>query len=75
MDVGAMSPRWCMEGPRRPRLTMHSVGLGEEPGFAHRQTPDRKNTPASSQSEMLNRGMFFDDIDRSADHNSSPAEE
>ena len=42
-------------------------GLGEEPRFRVRETPDWKLHAAELETEMLNRGMFFDVIDWSED--------
>src|SRR3984957_16912881 len=42
-------------------------GLGEEPRFRVRETPDWKLHGAELETEMLNRGMFFDVIDWSED--------
>jgi hypothetical protein len=36
---------------------------GEEPRFRVRETPDWKTHAADLESEMLNRGMFFEVID------------
>lgn len=38
-------------------------GQGEEPRFRVRETPDWKTHAADLESEMLNRGMFFEVID------------
>jgi hypothetical protein len=38
-------------------------GQGEEPRFRVRDTPDWKTHAADLESEMLNRGMFFEVID------------
>jgi hypothetical protein len=38
-------------------------GQGEEPRFRIRETPDWKTHAADLESEMLNRGMFFEVID------------
>jgi len=42
-------------------------GLGEEPGFRVRETPDWKLHAPELETEMLNRGMFVDVIDWSED--------
>jgi hypothetical protein len=39
------------------------VGLGEQPLFCVRETPDWKQHAADLEAEMLNRGMTFDPID------------
>jgi hypothetical protein len=46
--------------------------LGEEPRFRVRETPDWKKHAGELESEMLNRGMFFDVIDWSEDQTPSP---
>ena len=38
-------------------------GQGEEPRFCIRETPEWKTHAADLESEMLNRGMFFEVID------------
>jgi len=50
-------------------------GLGEEPRFRVRETPDWKLHGAELETEMLNRGMFFDVIDWSEDKTVLPPEE
>jgi hypothetical protein len=50
-------------------------GLGEEPRFRVRETPDWKLHAAELKTEMLNRGMFFDVIDWSEDQTVLPLEE
>jgi len=50
-------------------------GLGEEPRFRVRETPDWKKHAGELESEMLNRGMFFDVIDWSEDQATLPFEE
>ena len=50
-------------------------GLGEEPRFRVRETPDWKLHGAELETEMLNRGMFFDVIDWSEDQPVLPPEE
>jgi hypothetical protein len=50
-------------------------GLGEEPRFRVRETPDWKLHAAELETEMLNRGMFFDVIDWSKDQTVLPLEE
>ena len=50
-------------------------GLGEEPRFRVRETPDWKKHAGELESEMLNRGMFFDVIDWSEDQTVLPLEE
>jgi hypothetical protein len=50
-------------------------GLGEEPRFRVRETPDWKKYAGELESEMLNRGMFFDVIDWSEDQTVRPLEE
>ena len=42
-------------------------GLGEEPQFRVRETPDWKLHAAELQTEMLGRGMMFEVIDWSED--------
>jgi hypothetical protein len=39
------------------------VGLGEEPRFRVRETPDWKEYAADLEAEMLRRGMLFEVID------------
>jgi hypothetical protein len=43
------------------------TGLGEEPRFRVRATPDWKQHAADLEAEMLKRGMMFDVIDWSED--------
>jgi hypothetical protein len=50
-------------------------GLGEEPRFRVRETHDWKLHAAELETEMLNRGMFFDVIDWSEDQTVLPLEE
>jgi hypothetical protein len=50
-------------------------GLGEEPRFRVRETPDWKLHAAELETEMLNGGMFFDVIDWSEDQTVLPPEE
>jgi len=50
-------------------------GLGEEPRFRVRETPDWKKHAGELETEMLNRGMFFDVIDWSEDQAVPPLEE
>jgi hypothetical protein len=50
-------------------------GLGEERRFRVRATPDWKKHAGELESEMLNRGMFFDVIDWSEDQPVLPPEE
>jgi hypothetical protein len=50
-------------------------GLGEEPRFRVRETHDWKLHAAELETEMLNRGMFFDVIDWSEDQTALPLEE
>jgi len=38
-------------------------GLGEEPRFRVRETPDWKKHASELETEMLRRGMFFEVID------------
>jgi hypothetical protein len=49
-------------------------GLGDEPRFRVRETPDWKKHAADIESEMLKRGMFFEVIDWSEDHPTLPLE-
>jgi hypothetical protein len=42
-------------------------GLGDEPRFRVRKTPEWKRYAGELESEMLKRGMFFDVIDCSED--------
>jgi hypothetical protein len=42
-------------------------GLGDEPRFRVRKTPEWKRHAGELESEMLKRGMFFDVIDWSED--------
>jgi hypothetical protein len=39
------------------------VGLGEQPRFRVRETPDWRQHAADLESEMLKRGMIFEVID------------
>ena len=41
-------------------------GLGEEPGFRVRETPDWKLHAAELETEMLGRGMMFEVIESDA---------
>jgi hypothetical protein len=50
-------------------------GLGEEPRFRVRETPDWRLHAAELETEMLNRGMFFGVIDWSEDQTVLPLEE
>ena len=50
-------------------------GLGEEPRFRVRETPDWKKHAGELETEMLKRGMFFDVIDWSEDQAVLPLEE
>jgi hypothetical protein len=50
-------------------------GLGEEPRFRVRETPDWKLHAAELETEMLGRGMMFEVIDWSEDQPKSPFEE
>jgi hypothetical protein len=50
-------------------------GLGEETRFRVRETPDWRLHAAELETEMLNRGMFFDVIDWSEDQTVLPHEE
>jgi hypothetical protein len=50
-------------------------GLGEEPRFRVREISDWKKHAGELESEMLNRGMFFDVIDWSEDQATLPFEE
>jgi hypothetical protein len=50
-------------------------GLGEEPRFRVRETPDWKKHAGELETEMLNRGMFFDVIDWSEDQAVPPLDE
>jgi hypothetical protein len=47
-------------------------GLGEEPRFRVRETPEWKKHAADLESEMLKRGMFFEVIDWSEDQPTLP---
>jgi hypothetical protein len=47
-------------------------GLGEEPRFRVRETPDWKKHAADLETEMLKRGMFFEVIDWSEDQATLP---
>jgi hypothetical protein len=49
-------------------------GLGEEPRFRVRETPEWKKHAADIESEMLTRGMFFEVIDWSEDQPTRPLE-
>jgi hypothetical protein len=50
-------------------------GLGEEPRFRVRETPDWKLHAAELETEMLGRGMMFEVIDWSEDQATPPFEE
>jgi hypothetical protein len=50
-------------------------GLGGEPRFRVRETPEWKKNAGELESEMLKRGMFFDVIDWSEDQTVLPLEE
>ena len=47
-------------------------GLGEEPRFRVRETPDWKLHAAELETEMLGRGMMFEVIDWSEDQTPPP---
>jgi hypothetical protein len=47
-------------------------GLGEEPRFRVRETPDWKLHAAELETEMLGRGMIFEVIDWSEDQTPPP---
>jgi hypothetical protein len=47
-------------------------GLGEEPRFRVRETPDWKLHAAELETEMLGRGMMFEVIDWSEDQAGLP---
>jgi hypothetical protein len=47
-------------------------GLGDEPRFRVRKTPDWKKHAAELEAEMLRRGMFFEVIDWSEDQATLP---
>jgi|SRR5450432_1806619 hypothetical protein len=49
-------------------------GLGEEPRFRVRETPEWKKHAADIESEMLKRGMIFEVIDWSDDRPTPPLE-
>jgi hypothetical protein len=49
-------------------------GLGEEPRFRVRETPDWKLHAAELETEMLGRGMMFEVIDWSEDQTPQPGE-
>jgi hypothetical protein len=49
-------------------------GLGEEPRFRVRETPDWKKHAADLEAEMLRRGMMFEVIDWSEDQATLPFE-
>jgi hypothetical protein len=51
------------------------VGLGEQPRFYVRETPDWREHAADLEAEMLRRGMTFDPIDWSEDQAELPFEE
>jgi hypothetical protein len=51
------------------------VGLGEQPRFRVRETPDWREHAADLEAEMLRRGMTFDPIDWSEDQADLPFEE
>jgi hypothetical protein len=48
-------------------------GLGEEPRFRVRETPEWKKHAADLESEMLKRGMVFEMIDWSENQPNLPA--
>ena len=48
-------------------------GLGEEPRFRVRETPEWKKHAADIESEMLKRGMVFEMIDWSENQSKLPA--
>jgi hypothetical protein len=48
-------------------------GLGEEPRFRVRATPEWKKHAADLESEMLKRGMFFEMIDWCENQPTPPA--
>jgi hypothetical protein len=50
-------------------------GLGEEPRFRVRETTDWKLHAAELETQILNRGMFFDVINSSEDQIVLPLEE
>jgi hypothetical protein len=50
-------------------------GLGKEPRFCIRETPEWKKHGGELESEMLKRGMFFDVIDWSEDQAVLPLQE
>ena len=50
-------------------------GLGEEPRFRVRETPDWKLHAAELETEMLGRGMMLEVIDWSEDQATPPFEE
>jgi hypothetical protein len=50
------------------------TGLGEEPRFRVRETPDWKKHAADLEAEMLKRGMMFEVIDWSEDQATLPFE-
>jgi hypothetical protein len=50
------------------------TGLGEEPRFRVRGTPDWKKHAADLEAEMLKRGMMFEVIDWSEDQATLPFE-
>ena len=50
-------------------------GLGEEPRFRVRETPDWKLHTAELETEMLGRGMMFEVIDWSEGQTPPPFEE
>jgi hypothetical protein len=50
-------------------------GLGDEPRFRVRKTPEWKRYTGELEPEMLKRGMFFDVIDWSEDQAPLPFDE
>jgi hypothetical protein len=50
-------------------------GLGEEPRFRVRETPDWKQHASELEAEMLKRGMIFEVIDWSEDQGKLPFEQ
>jgi hypothetical protein len=83
---GGFCVRWSHEAFTNDGLTMMYEGtrgalasddalsgLGEEPRFRVRETPDWKKHAADLESEMLKRGMVFEMIDWSENQPKLPA--
>ena len=68
------SPTMMYEGIRGALASDDALsGLGEEPRFRVRETPEWKKHAADLESEMLKRGMVFEMIDWSENQPKLPA--